>query len=125
MRTATITIDGQEHLLCFSLRVTQACIERYGDVRKINDAILAEDLSTSMAESLWLLAQMMDGGARYAALQGIQTAPALSAEQLRELCDISDLSGIRGKIAETITNGRAMTVEAQPGKNGGAAQSAG
>ena len=39
MRTARITIDGAEHLLCFSARVVRACTERYGDMGNIDQSM--------------------------------------------------------------------------------------
>ena len=65
MRTAKISIDGREYLLCFSARVMRACTERYGGVESIDD-----------------------------------------------------LAGLKGKISETITNGRTPTLDAVPPKNG-------
>lgn len=117
MRTASIEIGGREHLLCFSARVVRACTERYGGMENIDTALSAEDPVKALDEAVWLLAAMMDGGARYARLNEIDTAPALTADELLDVLDIGDFAKMREKIAETITNGRETHVEAEPPKN--------
>ena len=64
MRTATIDICGREYLLCFSARVVRAVTERYGGMEHIDEALSTEDPVKALDESVWLLAAMMDGGAR-------------------------------------------------------------
>lgn len=117
MRTATITIGGKEHLLCFSARVVRACTERYGGVEHIDTALSDSEPVKALDEAVWLLATMMDGGARYARLNEIPNAPALTADELLDVLDIGDFAKMRDKIAETITNGKETHVEAEPPKN--------
>ena len=118
MRTAKITIGGQEHLLCFSARAVRACTERYGGVEHIDDALTAKDgLVGALDEAVWLLATMMDAGDRYAKLNGIPNPPALTAEDLLDMMDMEDFAGLKDKIVETITNGQQKNVEAEPPKN--------
>lgn len=117
MRTATITIGGKEHLLCFSARVVRACTERYGGVEHIDTALSDSEPVKALDEAVWLLAAMMDGGARYARLNEIPNAPALTADELLDVMDLDDFAQLRGKIAETITNGNETHVEAEPPKN--------
>lgn len=117
MRTATITIGGKEHLLCFSARVVRACTERYGGVEHIDTALSDNEPVKALDEAVWLLAAMMDGGARYARLNEIPNAPALTADELLDVLDIGDFAKMRDKIAETITNGKETHVEAEPSKN--------
>ena len=102
MRTAKLTVNGKEYLLCFSVRVLRAVSERYGDVTHIPEALDQEDTVRAMDEAFWILSAMM--------------------EQLYDLCDISDFMGLKNKIAETITAGRAVTVEAEAPKNAGTAR---
>lgn len=120
MRTARITIDGAEHLLCFSARVVRACTERYGDIVNIDEALTSGSAVQSMDEAVWLIATMMDAGARYAKLNGLDNPPPLTEDELLDVCDMGDFTQVTRKITETITNGRAPTVEAEPPKNAGA-----
>lgn len=117
MRTARIEIEGREHLLCFSARVVRAVTERYGGVEAIDGALSGSEPVRALDEAVWLLATMMDGGARYAKLNNIDNPPALTADELLDVLDISDFGRLKDKIAETITNGKSVNVEAEPPKN--------
>ncbi len=117
MRTARIEIEGREHLLCFSARVVRAVTERYGGVEAIDGALSGSEPVRALDEAVWLLATMMDGGARYAKLNDIDNSPALTADELLDVLDISDFGRLKDKIAETITNGKSVNVEAEPPKN--------
>lgn len=117
MRTARIEIEGREHLLCFSARVVRAVTERYGGVEAIDGALSGSEPVRALDEAVWLLATMMDGGARYAKLNDIDNPPALTADELLDVLDISDFGRLKDKIADTITNGKSVNVEAEPPKN--------
>ena len=105
MRTASIEIGGRAHLLCFSARVVRAVTERYGGMENIDEALSTEDTVKALDESVWLLAAMMDGGARYAKMSGLETPPPLTADELLDVMDLNDFVQIRTMIAETMTNG--------------------
>lgn len=117
MRTARITIDGAEHLLCFSARVVRACTERYGDIVNIDEALTSGSAVQAMDEAVWMVAAMMDAGARYSKLNGLDNPPPLTEDELLDVCDLGDLNQLTSKITETITNGKTPTVEAEPAKN--------
>lgn len=122
MRTATIHLAGKDRLLCFSTRVVRNCTERYGGIEHIGAALSTEDTVKALDESMWLLSQMLEAGARYARMNGMDNPEPLDADGLYDCCDISDFAGLRGKIIETISNGQKATVEAEAPKNAGAAQ---
>lgn len=117
MRTAKIEIEGREHLLCFSARVVRAVTERYGGVEEIDGALDVSEPVRALDEAVWLLAAMMDGGARYARFNELDNPPALTADELLDVLDLSDFGRLKDKIAETITNGKSVNVEAEPPKN--------
>ena len=117
MRTASIEIDGKVHLLCFSARVVRAVTERYGGVEYIDEALSTEEPVKALDEAVWLLSAMMDGGARYAKMSGLETPPPLTADELLDVMDLNDFAQIRTMIAKTMTNGMSRHVEADPGKN--------
>lgn len=99
----------------------RACTERYGDLNKINEALKVEsekDKIRAMDEAVWLLATMMDAGARYEKLQGRETPEPLSCDDLYDLVDVPDLASMKSKVIETINLGKAATIEARPGKDG-------
>lgn len=117
MRTASIEISGKAHLLCFSARVVRAVTERYGGVENIDTALSAGDPLKALDEAVWLLATMMDGGARYAKINGLETAPPLTEDELLDVMDLNDFGQLRTKITEAVVSGRETHVEADPGKN--------
>lgn len=117
MRTASIEIGGKAHLLCFSARVVRAVTERYGGVEHIDTVLSAGDSLKALDEAVWLLATMMDGGARYAKINGLETAPPLTADELLDVMDLNDFGQLRTKITEAVVSGRETHVEADPGKN--------
>ena len=120
MRTAKISVDGKEYLLCFSARVMRACTERYGGVEKIDDALSQENQGKVLDESIWLISTMMMAGAKYAQMNGIDSPPPLSFDDLYDSLSFDDLSGLQSKIAETVRNGHETTIQAKPPKNVGA-----
>lgn len=124
MRTAKIDICGREYLLCFSARVVRAVTERYGGIEHIDEALSGKggtdgeaNAVRALDEAVWILATMMDGGARYAKHNGLDNPPPMTAEDLLDVLDIGDFARLRVKIAETITNGKEVHVEAEPSKN--------
>ena len=121
MRTARLTLNGQDHLLCFSTRVVRSCTERYGDVANIDEALSGDGVKP-LDESIWLLAEMMAAGDRYAKMMGLDNPPPLTADDLLDACDLNDFIGLKRKIAETITSGQRTTVEVTPQKNAEATQ---
>ncbi|MCC2258943.1 hypothetical protein AAAT94_07630 [Intestinimonas aquisgranensis] len=122
MRTASILLDGKEYPMCFSTRVVRACSERYGGVEHIGAALSGEDLMKVLDETLWLLAAMLDAGARYARLNGQEPLPPPDQETLYDLCDMEDLAGLKSRVMAGMAAGASHTVEARPPKNGETAQ---
>ena len=114
MRTAAITINGREHLLCFSVRVLRAVVDRYGSVEGLNTSTNTDDQTKNLDEALWQLAAMMDAGARYAALEGLPNAEPLTQEQLYDVCDIRDFLAIRTAVKQTITSGASPSLQVDP-----------
>lgn len=122
MRTATITIGGKERYMCFSVRVMRACSERYGTFSGVYKAMASENEAQALDEVLWLLAEMMKAGDRYAKSNGLSNPEPLSVEELLDSCDLADFVRIRGAITQTINNGSKTNVEVENAKNGEATQ---
>lgn len=118
MRTATITLAGEERLLCFSARTTLDINDRFGSLEAMFDVILDnKNPSKAMEASLWVLEQMMDAGARYADHEGIEHAPPLTTDEILDLCGPMDLINLSETIQTTMTAGSGREVEAKPPKN--------
>lgn len=117
MRAGSICIDGETHVLCFSVRVVRACTERYGSVAGIDDALSSDDPIRALDESLWILSEMMRAGAKYATEHGMENAKAMSVDELYDHCDIHDLAGIKASLVLTISNGAATNVKVESSPN--------
>lgn len=117
MRTAKIKLNGNEYLMCFSTRVVRVCTERYGDIDKIGEVLKDAEPLKALDEALWLLSTMLDGGARYAKLNNIENPTAPTFDELYDICDMSDLVGLKEKIQETITGGSKPSVAIESQKN--------
>ena len=124
MRTARIALAGQEHLLCFSLRVIRQMVERYGALEQMDAQVTTEDEIHNLDEALWQLAAMMEAGDRYAKRHGIDNPAPLDVEALYDLCGIADLADLRAKVRASVRSGSAATVEAEFPPNAGATQGA-
>ena len=117
MKTTSIEINGKRYLLCFSLRVIRSCTERYKIIEEIGSAIDSEDKLQNVYESVWIIAEMMKAGERYAKLNGLDAPEALSEDVLLDVFDVRDAALLVEKIQETILAGKAAEIEAEYPKN--------
>lgn len=122
MRTGAISINGKKHALCFSLRVVRSCVERYGSASGLYDALSSDDELKALNESMWVLAEMMKAGDRYAKANGEDNPAPLSFDDLYDLCDIGDFVNLRASIIQTVNNGRSTNVEVESSPNAEATQ---
>lgn len=72
MRRKTIRIDGEEHLLCYSVNAMLEVQERFveGD---LGAALFDGSVAERFKNALWMIAALMRAGAEYAAIRGIET----------------------------------------------------
>ena len=113
MRTGKITVNGKDYLLCFSAKVILSCSNRYGNVDGIWAALSDESEANMLKETFWLLSEMMNAGAAYAKLAGIDNPKPLTEEELLVLVDLADLANMKTKIFETVSNGNERTIETE------------
>lgn len=122
MKRALISVGGNELPMCFSLRVVNACGEKFGGLEGLEAALTGGgDPLSALNNCVWLLAQMLDAGARHAALNGEQAEPAPSEDDLLDLFGLDDLAALKTSLLNGMAADNARTVEAAPEKNAGAA----
>ena len=97
MRTSTIELKGKEYILCLSLKGIANLSERYGDLEKASKALVKPDI----CDAIIILAEMMNCGARYAKLNGMENPEPLSQEELEYGLDIEDFAPMMAKVGET------------------------
>lgn len=95
------------------------CVERYGGVEYIDAAINSDDTIKNLDESFWLLSRMLDAGARYAKMEGIDNPKPLDVEELYDVFDLDSIMELQRNITHTIMNGniREIETEQEKGKN--------
>lgn len=98
------------------LRVMRLCIRAVQKHRKNRSVIDSEDKLQNVYESVWIIAEMMKAGERYAKLNGLDAPEALSEDVLLDIFDVRDTALLVEKIQETILAGKAAEVEANPKK---------
>ena len=121
MKTGKIEILGKEQTLCFSTRVTSHCIEKYGSIDAMFDALGGDDLGKALEQSLWLLSEMLDAGRRYAKFAWDREEKAISLDDLLDLYGLDDLTALCLALRETVINGSQREVVTEA-KNGEATQ---
>ena len=109
MKLAYIEFFGNRYPLAMSVGVVKAITEKYGGVDQIS-TVLA-DKSKALDESLWLLVTMNNGATKYCRKVGIECPDAFTLEDIYDLCDVSDLKGLVGKIKDSIAETSTPTVE--------------
>lgn len=113
MRTTTIELQGKEYLLCLSLRGISNLEKRYGGLENVTK-IMAKP---NVGDAIILLAEMMNCGAKYAKLNGIENPEPLSQEELEYGLDMADFVPMMAKIGETVRLSMEREVEALPNEN--------
>lgn len=121
MKTGKIEILGREHTLCFSTRVTASCIDKFGSLEAMFDALGDDNLGAALENSLWMLAQMLDAGRRYAKFAWDREEKAVSLDELLDLYGLDDLTALSLALRETVINGSQREVVTEV-KNGEATQ---
>lgn len=111
MRTASVEILGEAHLLCLSTRAKLDIDERFGGLEQAFDALSAEDSRSILSTTFGLLAIMMRAGAIYAEKTGEPCAKPLSEDDLFDLVGISELPTLVGALRSAIVNGVRREVE--------------
>lgn len=117
MRTTPVTIGGQQYLLCFSMRVSQQCSERYGSVSDIGSVLSNSNEASVLRETTWLFAAMAAAGRRYAEKNGLPVPPELSEDDVLDGFDIPDFAVLVTKVKEAIASGNSTHIEIQPEGN--------
>lgn len=117
MKLVELDILGQKRYLCNSVRVTKAIVQKFGSTAEMRETLTGEDTGKVLDAVVWLMLQLMDGGYRYAKLNGLPCAEPPSEEDLLDGYDLSDLSSLQMLALKAMNETSAADVEAES-KNG-------
>ena len=117
MRTSIIEINGEKHLLCFNLWALEECMERFGTLSGMSDAMTKGTAKENMFNALWVLETLQKGGKLYSDEMGIENAEPISAEKMRIVCAADFFVDLRSKIINAINSGMSTNVKAEDSKN--------
>ena len=121
LKSATITIAGQEYELVLTTRATRLIAQRYGGLEHLGQALeTSEDMDKSLGEVIWLIALLANQSVQIHNLtHPDDKCPELTAEAVELLTVPADLADYREAIAQALQRGtrRAIMTET-PGPKG-------
>ena len=115
LKSATITIAGQEYELVLTTRATRLIAQRYGGLEHLGQALeTSEDMDKSLGEVIWLIALLANQSVQIHNLtHPDDKRPELTAEAVELLTVPADLADYREAIAQALQRGarRAIMTE--------------
>lgn len=120
MKAVELEILGQKRYLCNSVRVTKAIVQRFGSTEKMRDTLTGGNTMETLEAIVWLLRTLLDGGYRYAQLNGLACPPPPSEDDLMDGYSLDDIGTLQGLAVEAMTSTSKADVEAEAktSKNG-------
>lgn len=117
MRTSIIEINGEKHLLCFNLWALGECMERFGSLSAMSEAMTTGSAAQNLNEALWVMETLQRGGKLYSDEMGLENAEPVSAEKMRVVCGADFFVDLRKKIVNAVNIGMSTNVKAEDSKN--------
>ncbi len=117
MRTSIIEINGAKHILCFNLWALEECLERFGSLSAMADAMTKGTAKENMANALWVLETLQKGGKLYSDEMGMDNAEPVSAEKMRIVCGADFFVDLKSKIMSAVNSGMSTNVKSEDSKN--------
>lgn len=119
MRAVELEVLGQKRYLCNSVRVTKAIVQKFGSTEEMRNTLTGENTLETLEAVVWLLMALIDGGYRYAKLNGLECPPPPSEDDVLDGYDLSDLSSLQMLALKAMQDTSKADVEAESkSKNG-------
>lgn len=119
MKLVELDILGQKRFLCNSVRVTKAIVQKFGSTENMRESLTGDNTAETLDTVVWFMLQLLDGGYRYAKLNGIPCPEPPSEEDLMDGYDLSDLSSLQMMALRAMNETSTPDVEAEvKSKNG-------
>ena len=119
MRTASVKVLGEAHVLCLSTRAKIEIDEEFGGLDAAFDKLTGDDSRAILETTFGLLEILMRAGDVYARRTGLDNARPITAEDMLDLVGIDDLPELVDALRAAIVNGvrREVDVEEPDSKN--------
>lgn len=113
MKLVELDILGQKRYLCNSVRVTKAIVQKFGSTEDMRETLTGDDTGKTLDAVVWLMLQLMDGGYRYAKINGLPCPEPPSEDELLDGYDLSDLSTLQMTALRAMNETSSADVEAE------------
>lgn len=118
MKVNYINIGTKAYPMCLTLKAARKMDERYGGLEHIDSAFTGKKTMEMLAEALFLLSALLEGGYDYAKASGQEADQPPKEEGLECLFGLDDLGGLQATVLSGMA-ASAPTVELEPDlKNG-------
>lgn len=119
MRTASVKVLGEAHVLCLSTRAKIEIDEKFGGLDAAFDKLTGDDSRSILETTFSLLEILMRAGDVYARRTGLNNTRPLTADDMLDLIGIDDLPELVQALRDAIINGirREVEVEDPDSKN--------
>lgn len=114
MKTIHEACCGEERAFCFSLRVLQDIMGKFGSLDGMFEAV---DGSNSIEAVVWLLSRLMLAGDKCAKLNGEENPAPLTVDEILDLSLPQDIGRFKRIIFATLANDSDSTVQAESDGN--------
>lgn len=104
-RSTTITIGSKEYELVFTTYATKQVTKRYGDLRKLGDALENKPLEDSLEDIVWLVTLLANQGIMRKNMANHTNEPLLKEEEVEILTSPGDYIDFNNAIQEAIVKG--------------------
>lgn len=110
MKTSDINLKGKKYVLCFSPRVLKNLQDKTG--KDITSALDDLQKKTDIGMVIWLLAQMLMAGEKYAKMENLEhESPAPTEDDLLDFVGIEEYGEIFKSLTQAISNGMSTDIE--------------
>ena len=113
MRTATVKVLGEVHILCLSTRAKIEIDEKFGGLDAAFAKLTSDDSRSVLETTFSLMEILMRAGDIYAKRVGMSNAKTITADDMLDLIGIDDLPELISALRDAIVNGAKREVEVE------------
>lgn len=113
MRIINVEVMGKKYPMCNSARVSRQITEKYGSRQNMRETMTGENSGGTMDTVIWLFHALLEAGYRAAKMEGRESPPPPSEDDLWDGLDMTDLHDLERRVMEAMTESSKPDVEAE------------